>query len=118
MTTGLRDAMDAVRRSVAVLAARVPDAHARRGTSRLHLVETSCAKEFGISRAQACRLLEGAHTLGAIQTAVTAARCGPLSLMQDTDPDTEAALDYGLSQRALWVSEPAGCRVSRKIQSA
>ncbi|MFH8371855.1 hypothetical protein [Streptomyces sp. NPDC018031] len=30
MTAGLRDAMDAVRRSVAVLAARVRDAHAAR----------------------------------------------------------------------------------------
>lgn len=81
MTAGLREAMDDVRRSVAVLAARVR------------------AAEFGISRAQAYRLLDVARALAAIHGAVAA---GPeTSRTRDTDPGAAAALDYGLSQRAL-----------------
>ncbi|WP_331750572.1 MULTISPECIES: hypothetical protein [unclassified Streptomyces] len=53
MTAGLREAMDDVRRSVAVLAARGRDAHAAR--VRLPLGHSSwesyCDAEFGISRA-------------------------------------------------------------------
>ncbi|MFF0437498.1 hypothetical protein ACFYU9_35450 [Streptomyces sp. NPDC004327] len=72
MTAGLHEAMDDVRRSVAVLAARVRDAHAARIWLPLGHPswESYCAAEFGISRAQAYRLLDVARTLGAIQAAV------------------------------------------------
>ncbi|MFF3558221.1 hypothetical protein ACFYXL_32960 [Streptomyces tsukubensis] len=101
MTAGLRDAMDDVRRSVAVLAARVRDAHAARVWLPLGYSswESYCRAEFGISRAQAYRLLDVARALTAIHDAVTA---GPgLSRTRDTGPGAAAALDYGLSQRAL-----------------
>lgn len=101
MTAGLREAMDDVRRSVAELAARVRDAHAARVWVPLghSSWESYCAAEFGISRAQAYRLLDVARSLAAIHDAVTA---GPkTSRTRDTDPDDAAALDYGLSQRAL-----------------
>ncbi|MCG7527780.1 hypothetical protein MHW47_25515 [Streptomyces sp. OfavH-34-F] len=101
MTAGLREAMDDVRRSVAVLAARVRDAHAARVWLPLgHSTwESYCRAEFGISRAQAYRLLDVARALTAIHGAVAA---GPgLSRTRDTDPGAAAALDYGLSQRAL-----------------
>ncbi|MFG2631841.1 hypothetical protein [Streptomyces sp. NPDC048473] len=72
VTAGLREAMDDVRRTVAVLAARVRDAHAARVWIPLGFVswESYCTKEFGISRAQAYRLLDVARALDAIQTAV------------------------------------------------
>lgn len=101
MTAGLREAMDDVRRSVAVLAARVRDAH----TARVWLAlgrsswESYCAGEFGISRAQAYRLLEVARSLAAIQGAVTAGT--GLSHTRDRVPHGAVAFDYGLSQRAL-----------------
>ncbi|MFD3666050.1 hypothetical protein ACFWVF_36520 [Streptomyces sp. NPDC058659] len=101
MTAGLREAMDDVRRSVAVLAARIRDAHAARVWLPLghSSWESYCDAEFGISRAQAYRLLDVARALAAIHDAVTA---GPgLSRTRDTDPAGAAALDYGLSQRAL-----------------
>ncbi|MFE3581389.1 hypothetical protein [Streptomyces vinaceus] len=101
LTAGLREAMDDVRRSVAVLAARVRDAHAARVWLPLghSSWESYCAAEFGISRAQAYRLLDVARALAAIHGAVAA---GPeLSRTRDTDPGAAAALDYGLSQRAL-----------------
>lgn len=101
MTAGLREAMDDVRRSVAVLAARVRDAHAARVWLPLghSSWESYCDAEFGISRAQAYRLLDVARSLAAIHGAVAA---GPgLSRTRDTDPGPAAALDYGLSQRAL-----------------
>lgn len=101
VTAGLREAMDDVRRSVAVLAARVRDAHAARVWLPLghDSWESYCRAEFGISRAQAYRLLEVARSLTAIHGAVTA---DPgLSRTRDTDPGAAAALDYGLSQRAL-----------------
>lgn len=101
ITAGLREAMDDVRRTVAVLAARVHDAHAARVWLPLghDSWESYCRAEFGISRAQAYRLLDVARSLTAIHGAVTA---GPgLSRTRDTDPGTAAALDYGLSQRAL-----------------
>ncbi|MCZ4101063.1 hypothetical protein [Streptomyces sp. H39-C1] len=74
MTAGLRGAMDDVRRSVAVLAARVRDAHAARVWLPLghDSWETYCDAEFGISRAQAYRLLDVARALAAIHDAVTA----------------------------------------------
>ncbi|MGW3498946.1 hypothetical protein [Streptomyces sp. NPDC001020] len=60
MTAGLREAMDDVRRSAAVFAARVRDAHAARVWVPLghSSWESYCWAEFGISRAQAYRLLE------------------------------------------------------------
>ncbi|MEU7649227.1 hypothetical protein [Streptomyces huasconensis] len=93
MTAGLREAMDDVRRSVAVLAARVRDAHAARVWLPLEHSswESYCRAGFGISRAQAYRLLDVARALAAIHDAVTA---GPgLSRTRDTDPGTAAALD-------------------------
>lgn len=100
MTAGLREAMDDVRRSVAVLAARVRDAHAARVWAPLGHPswEAYCAAEFGISRAQAYRLLDVARALAAIHGAVAAGT--ETSRTRDTDP-AAAALDYGLSQRAL-----------------
>ncbi|MGA5606438.1 hypothetical protein ACPCUF_36505 [Streptomyces griseoincarnatus] len=101
MTAGLQEAMDDVRRSVAVLAARVRDAHA--ACVRLPLGysswESYCAAEFSISRAQAYRLLDVARALAAIHGAVAAGT--ETSRMRDTGPAAAAALDYGLSQRAL-----------------
>ncbi|MEU9313462.1 hypothetical protein [Streptomyces sp. NPDC048256] len=101
MTTGLREAMDDVRRSVAVLAARVRDAHAARVWLPLghSSWESYCAAEFGISRAQPYRLLDVARSLTAIHGAVAAGT--DLSRTRDNDPAAAAALDYGLSQRAL-----------------
>lgn len=75
MTAGLREAMADVRRSVAVLAARVRDAHAARVWLPLGFAswQAYCAAEFGISRAHAYRLLDIARTLGTINAAVTTA---------------------------------------------
>ncbi|MEU8764709.1 hypothetical protein [Streptomyces sp. NPDC048659] len=101
MAAGLREVMDNVRRSVAVLAARVRDAHAARVWAPLghSSWESYCRAEFSISRAQAYRLLDVARALAAIHDAVTA---GPeTSRTRDTDPGTATALDYGLPQRAL-----------------
>ncbi|MER5201158.1 hypothetical protein ACWD3J_47330 [Streptomyces sp. NPDC002755] len=100
MTAGLREAMDDVQRSVAVLAARVRDAHAARVWVPLGhgSWESYCQAEFGISRAQAYRLLDVARSLAAIHGAVTAST--ETSRTRDSDP-AAAALDYGLSQRAL-----------------
>ncbi|MFB8000316.1 hypothetical protein ACFC4G_47135 [Streptomyces sp. NPDC056002] len=101
VTAGLREAMDDVVRCVATLAARVRDAHAARIWLPLgHDSWASyCGAEFGISRAQAYRLLDVAYALAAIHGAVTAGT--EVSRTRDTDPAAEAALDYGLSQRAL-----------------
>ncbi|WP_079076593.1 hypothetical protein [Streptomyces europaeiscabiei] len=101
MTAGLREAMDDLRRSAAVLAARVRDAHAARVWVPLGHGnwEAYCDAEFGISRAQAYRLLDVARALSAIHGAVAAGT--ETSRTRDTDPATAAALDYGLSQRAL-----------------
>ncbi|MCX4869559.1 hypothetical protein OIC43_42675 [Streptomyces sp. NBC_00825] len=93
--------MDDVRRSATVLAARVRDAHAARVWLPLgHSSWASyCEAGFGISRAQAYRLLDVARALAAIRGAVTAGT--EVSRTRDSPPDTAAALDYGLSQRAL-----------------
>jgi len=101
MTAHLREAMDDVGRSVAVLAARVRQAHAARVWIPLgHRSWASyCTAEFGISRAQAYRLLDVARSLTAIHGAVTAH--AEVSRTRDTGPAAAAALDYGLSQRAL-----------------
>uniref|UniRef100_UPI003F493FCF hypothetical protein n=1 Tax=Streptomyces achromogenes TaxID=67255 RepID=UPI003F493FCF len=101
MTAGLRKAMDDVRRSVAVLAARVRDAHAARVWLPLghSSWEAYCDAEFGISRAQAYRLLDVARSLTAIHGAVAAGT--ETSRTRDNAPATEVAFDYGLSQRAL-----------------
>ncbi|WP_327575393.1 hypothetical protein [Streptomyces sp. NBC_00145] len=98
MTRVLREAMDDVRRTVAVLAAGVREAHGARVWVPLGYSswDAYCQAEFGISRAQAYRLLDVARTLAAIHEAVDAGTA--LSHTRDTDP---AALDYGLSQRAL-----------------
>ncbi|GGV97560.1 hypothetical protein GCM10015535_69170 [Streptomyces gelaticus] len=102
VTAGLRAAMDDVRRTVAVLAARVREAHAARVWLPLGYSgwASYCGAEFGISRAQAYRLLDVARVLAAIHEAVTA---GPgMSRTRDTNTGPAgAALDYGLSQRAL-----------------
>ncbi|MGW1819332.1 hypothetical protein ACWCQM_37980 [Streptomyces sp. NPDC002125] len=101
VTAGLREAMDDVRRTVALLAARVRAAHAARVWTPLGYGswESYCATEFDISRAQAYRLLDVARALAAIHDAVAA---GPgTSRTRDSDPAAAAALDYGLSQRAL-----------------
>ncbi|MFF9432065.1 hypothetical protein [Streptomyces sp. NPDC014746] len=70
MTAGLREAMDDIRRSVTVLAARVEDAHAARVWVPLGHPswESYCEAEFGISRAQAYRLLDVARALAASAT--------------------------------------------------
>lgn len=101
VTAGLRTAMDGVRRSVARLAARVRDAHAVRVWVPLRYAswESYCGTEFGLSRAQAYRLLDVARALAAIHEAVTAGT--EVSRTRDTGPVAAAALDYGLSQRAL-----------------
>ncbi|WP_406004708.1 hypothetical protein [Streptomyces sp. NBC_00987] len=101
VTAGLREAMDDVRHSVALLAARVRDAHTARVWTPLGYGswESYCDAEFAISRAQAYRLLDVARALAAIHDAVAAAP-GP-SRTRDSDPGAAAALDYGLSQRAL-----------------
>ncbi|MFF7365466.1 hypothetical protein [Streptomyces sp. NPDC008125] len=101
MTAGLREALDDVQRSVALLAARVRAAHAARVWAPLGYSswESYCDAEFGISRAQTYRLLNVARALAAIHDAVAA---GPgASRTRDTGPAAAAALDYGLSQRAL-----------------
>ncbi|MGQ7754790.1 hypothetical protein ACUN29_41295 (plasmid) [Streptomyces sp. WC2508] len=101
MTAALREAMDDVRRSVAVLAARVRDAHAARVWLPLGHAswESYGGAEFGISRAQAYRLLDVARSLTAIHGAVAAGT--EMSRTRDTDPAAAAALGYGLPQRAL-----------------
>ncbi|MFH9677520.1 hypothetical protein ACH4L5_35365 [Streptomyces sp. NPDC017405] len=101
VTAGLREAMDDVRRSVAVLAARVRDAHAARIWRPLghSSWESYCDAEFGISRAQAYRLLDVARSLTAIHGAIAAGT--ETSRTRDSAPAAETALDYGLSQRAL-----------------
>ncbi|MEW2308910.1 hypothetical protein AB0918_09790 [Streptomyces sp. NPDC006864] len=101
MTAGLREAMDDVQRSVAALAARVRAAHAAHVWAPLGhgSWESYCATEFGISRAQAYRLLDVARALATIHDAVAASP--GTSRTRDTEPAAAAALDYGLSQRAL-----------------
>ncbi|MGA4846693.1 hypothetical protein ACOBQB_10650 [Streptomyces sp. G5(2025)] len=93
MTAGLREAMDDVRRSVSVLAARIRDAHAARVWLPLghSSCESCCRAEFGISRAQAYRLLDVARALAAIHGAVTAGT--KTSRTPDIDPGAAAALD-------------------------
>ncbi|GAA3381277.1 hypothetical protein GCM10020367_71930 [Streptomyces sannanensis] len=93
VTDGLREAMDDVRRSVAVLAARVRDAHAARVWLPLghNSWASYCEAEFGISRAQAYRLLDVACALAAIHGAVAAGT--ETSRTRDTGPAAAAALD-------------------------
>ncbi|MGW2841882.1 hypothetical protein ACWCWD_29355 [Streptomyces sp. NPDC001493] len=100
MTAGLREAMDDVQRSVALLAALVRAAHAARVWAPLGSSSGSrTGAEFGISRAQSYRFLDVADALAAIHNAVAA---GPgTSRTRDSGPAATAALDYGLSQRAL-----------------
>ncbi|WP_370422204.1 hypothetical protein AB8O64_28680 [Streptomyces sp. QH1-20] len=79
----------------------VRDAHAARVWLPLghSSWESYCEAEFGISRAQAYRLLDVARSLAAIHGAV-AAGTDP-SRTRDSVPAAAAALDYGLPQRAL-----------------
>jgi hypothetical protein len=92
VTARLREAMDDVRRSVAVLAARVRDAHAARVWAPLGYNDWAsfCETAFGISRAQAYRLLDVARSLAAIHDAVTAGT--ETSRTRDSDPAAVAAL--------------------------
>lgn len=101
MTAEIREAIADVQRSVAALAHRVRAAHAARVWVVLGYGSWAAyaEAEFGVSRAQAYRLISIARTAGAIDTAVAVA--DPASRTRDTDPDAQAALDYGLSQRAL-----------------
>lgn len=101
VTAGLRAVMDDVRRTLAVLASRVRAAHTPRVWVPLGYPswESYCDAEFGISRAQAYRLLDVAHALGAIHDAI-ATGTDP-SRVRDTDQAAAATLDFGLSQRAL-----------------
>ncbi|MFF2852079.1 hypothetical protein ACFVT5_38005 [Streptomyces sp. NPDC058001] len=86
---------------MAVLAARVRDVHAARVRGPLGHPswESYCQAEFGISRARAYRLLDVARALAAIHGAVAAGT--QTSRTRDTGPAAAAALDYGLSRRAL-----------------
>lgn len=101
VTAGLRAAMDGVRRSVALLAARVRDAHSARVWVPLGYGSwgTYCGTEFGMSRAQAYRPLDVARAVAAIHGAIEAGT--EVSRTRDTGTGAAAALDYGLSQRAL-----------------
>ncbi|CAL9327171.1 hypothetical protein [Streptomyces sp. SudanB182_2057] len=101
MTARVREAMDDVRCFVVVLAVWVRDAHATRVWLPLghSSWESYCAAEFGISRAQAYRLLDGARALAAVHGAVAAGTDS--SRTRDSAADGAAALDYGLSQCAL-----------------
>ncbi|MFE7431293.1 hypothetical protein, partial [Streptomyces sp. NPDC057545] len=118
VTAGLREALEDVRRAVGVLAARVLAAHAARVWAPLGYPSWAayCAAEFGISRAQAYRLLDVAHALGTIQAAVTAGT--PVPRMRDTTPPPAAVLDYGLSQRALIAASARSCDVADLITAA
>ncbi|MCX4851357.1 hypothetical protein [Streptomyces sp. NBC_00893] len=71
-------------RSVGVLADRVRAAHTARVWAPLGHASwaTYCAAEFGISRAQAYRLLDIARALGTIQAAVAGT---DLSRMRDIE---------------------------------
>ncbi|MFJ8313480.1 MULTISPECIES: hypothetical protein [unclassified Streptomyces] len=105
MTAGVREAIGDVRRSVAVLAERVGAAHGAR--VRVVLAQPSwaayCEAEFGISRAQAYRLLGIARAAGVIRAAVTGAAPESLSRMRDThdegaaEDDDAVVVDFGLS---------------------
>ncbi|MFI5619728.1 hypothetical protein [Streptomyces sp. NPDC051567] len=64
----------------------------------------------GISRARAYQLLDVARALGVVQAAVTAGT--DPSRMRDTHPACGAALDYGLSQRALIAVRSRGADVA------
>ncbi|MFJ8314241.1 MULTISPECIES: hypothetical protein [unclassified Streptomyces] len=108
MTTGIREAIGDVRRSVAVLAERVRAAHEARVWVALSQPSWAayCETEFGVSRAQAYRLLDIARAADVILAAVTAADPAGLSRMRDTAEDSAATVagavvDFGLSQRAL-----------------
>ena len=95
MTAGLRAALgDAARQAVAVLAARVRQAHEHRVWLALgyRSWQEYTAAELGVSRAQAYRLVAMARTADAIAAAVTAALPG--------SPVGNIA-DLGLSGRAL-----------------
>lgn len=127
MTAGLREAMDDVRRSVAVLAARVRDAQVARvwlplGHSNW---EPYCGAEFGISRAQAYRLLDVARSLttlhetvaagtGMSRTRDTAAAAGipvpPIVDRRAVHPvvDRQAPLRPSGSESAPYSSSPTG----------
>ncbi|MGW0536579.1 hypothetical protein [Streptomyces sp. NPDC003032] len=69
------------------------------GAARYNDWASFCDAEFGISRAQAYRLLDVARSLAAIRGAIAAG--AETSRTRDSDPAAAAALDYGLSRRAL-----------------
>ncbi|MEU8529612.1 hypothetical protein AB0C77_29095 [Streptomyces sp. NPDC048629] len=86
--------MDDVQRTVAVLAARVRDAHAVGVWTPLGYGsgEAFRVAEFGVSRAQAYRLLVVANALATIQAGVDAAGTRQLSRTRDTDDAAAARL--------------------------
>ncbi|MEV7380809.1 hypothetical protein [Streptomyces lydicus] len=110
--------MDDVRRSVVVLAARFRDPHTAR--VRLPLGFTSweayCGAEFGISRAQAHRLLDVAHALIATSDPtdvgvelITGGRGSPPRPSSPTaPPGVGAALVSAVAQRGLVLVEDGG----------
>jgi hypothetical protein len=78
-----------------------------------HSWASFCGAEFGISRAQAYRLLDVARALDAIHGAVTAGTKS--SRTRDSNSGAAAALDYGLSQRALIAVSARSGDVARLI---
>jgi hypothetical protein len=112
VTTGLREAMDDVRRSVAVLAARVRDAHAARVWVPLGYSDWAsfCDAEFDISRAQAYRLLYVARSLAAILGAVTAGT----EMSRTRDTDTAGALVIWACERMEAMASMSRSRSSWK----
>ena len=101
MTAGIRVAIADVERSVAVLAHRVRAAHDARVWTVLGYGSWAgyAQAEFGVSRAQAYRLIAVARAAAVIDEAVAGAVS--VSRTRDTGTETGAGLDYGLSQRAL-----------------
>ncbi len=101
LTKQLREAIDQARRVAVVLAQRVRAAHRAQVWVPLGYSGWGeyAATEFGISRAQAYRLIDIAESATVVQKAIGAAGVLAVSPAGDTEPG--AALDLGLSQRAL-----------------
>jgi len=98
LTAELREALGGVRDAVVRLAVAVRDAHTARVWEPLGYSGWGAyaQAEFGVSRAQAYRLIDLAHTMTAISGTVTAAGAVAVSPVGDT-----GLWDPGLSQRAL-----------------
>ncbi|MFF8610692.1 hypothetical protein ACF06X_32815 [Streptomyces sp. NPDC015346] len=101
MTVGLREAMDDVRRSVAVLAARVRDAHAARVWAAARPCLVGVVLRRGVLHLPRAGV-PGRWTSPAPQVRPRRYAAGTaVSRTRDTRPAVAAALDYGLSRRAL-----------------